>query len=67
MTFFQNHDVGPDNDFKYRFGGPSWHAAIAYNVLWTIRGVPCLYQGEGDPVPGWVAAGTSPATATPSR
>jgi glycosidase len=46
VTFFQNHDVGPDNDFKYRFGGETWKAAIVYNLLWTIRGIPCLYYGE---------------------
>jgi hypothetical protein len=31
VTFLQNHDVGPDNDFKYRFQGDTWMAAIAYN------------------------------------
>ncbi|HNY11622.1 MAG TPA: alpha-amylase family glycosyl hydrolase [Candidatus Wallbacteria bacterium] len=46
VTFFQNHDVGPDNDFKYRFGGESWMAALAYNLMWTARGIPCLYYGE---------------------
>jgi glycosidase len=46
VVFLQNHDVGPDNDFKYRFGGDTWMAAIAYNLLWTIRGIPCLYYGE---------------------
>ncbi|HET7500156.1 MAG TPA: alpha-amylase family glycosyl hydrolase [Kofleriaceae bacterium] len=46
VTFFQNHDVGPDNDFKFRFGGETWKAAVAYDLLWTIRGIPCLYQGE---------------------
>ena len=46
VTFFQNHDVGPDNDFKFRFSGETWKAASAYNLLWTIRGIPCLYQGE---------------------
>ena len=46
VTFFQNHDVGPDNDFKFRFGGETWKAAMAYNLLWTIRGIPCLYYGE---------------------
>jgi glycosidase len=46
VTFFQNHDVGPDNDFKYRFGGEAWKAALAYNLLWTVRGIPCLYYGE---------------------
>ncbi len=46
VTFFQNHDVGPDNDFKYRFGAETWKAALVYNLLWTIRGIPCLYYGE---------------------
>ncbi|MEA3640387.1 MAG: alpha-amylase family glycosyl hydrolase [Lamprobacter sp.] len=46
VTFLQNHDVGPDNDFKYRFKGEDWMAAAAYNLLWTARGIPCLYYGE---------------------
>ena len=46
VTFLQNHDVGPDNDFRYRFRGDDWMAACAYNLLWTIRGIPCLYYGE---------------------
>ena len=46
VTFLQNHDVGPDNDFKYRFNGDTWMAAATYNLLWTIRGIPCLYYGE---------------------
>ena len=46
VTFLQNHDVGPDNDFRFRFRGDDWMAASAYNLLWTIRGIPCLYQGE---------------------
>jgi glycosidase len=46
VTFLQNHDVGPDNDFRFRFRGDQWMAAAAYNLLWTIRGIPCLYFGE---------------------
>jgi 1,4-alpha-glucan branching enzyme len=46
VTFLQNHDVGPDNDFRFRFKGDQWMAAAAYNLLWTIRGIPCLYYGE---------------------
>lgn len=46
ITFLQNHDVGPDNDFRDRFRGEDWMAAAAYNVLWTVRGIPCLYYGE---------------------
>ncbi|GAB6051368.1 hypothetical protein JCM17960_01880 [Magnetospira thiophila] len=46
VTFLQNHDIGPDNDFKYRFKGDQWMAAAAYNLIWTLRGIPCLYYGE---------------------
>ena len=46
VTFLQNHDVGPDNDFRFRFRGEQWMAAAVYNMLWTIRGIPCLYFGE---------------------
>ncbi len=46
VTFLQNHDVGPDNDFKFRFKGDDWMAAAAYNLIWTARGIPCLYYGE---------------------
>ncbi len=46
VTFLQNHDVGPDNDFRFRFQGNTEWAAAAYNLLWTIRGIPCLYFGE---------------------
>ncbi len=46
VTFFQNHDVGPDNDFKYRYGGEEGNAAMAYNLMWTSRGIPTLYYGE---------------------
>ncbi len=46
VTFLQNHDVGPDNDFMFRFKGEQWMAAAAYNLLWTARGIPCLYYGE---------------------
>ncbi|MGF1613445.1 MAG: alpha-amylase family glycosyl hydrolase [Gammaproteobacteria bacterium] len=46
VTFLQNHDVGPDNDFRFRFRGEQWMAAAAYNLLWTLRGIPCLYYGE---------------------
>ncbi|GGX39825.1 alpha-amylase family glycosyl hydrolase [Saccharospirillum salsuginis] len=46
VTFFQNHDVGPDNDFKYRYCCSEENAALAYTLLWTLRGIPTLYYGE---------------------
>ncbi|VFN00696.1 MAG: Glycosidase [Candidatus Kentron sp. G] len=46
VTFLQNHDIGPDNDFMFRYKGEQWMAAATYNLLWTARGIPCLYYGE---------------------
>ncbi|MBN2196748.1 MAG: hypothetical protein JW751_28330 [Polyangiaceae bacterium] len=46
VTFLQNHDVGPDNDWRFRYKGERSMAAAAYDLLWTIRGIPCLYYGE---------------------
>jgi hypothetical protein len=45
VTFLDNHDVGPDNDFKYRYNGEDWALASSLNMLWTVRGIPCLYYG----------------------
>lgn len=46
VTFFHNYDAGPENGNLTRFSGDSWKAACAYNLLWTMRGVPMLLQGE---------------------
>ncbi len=46
ITFFQNQTRGHGPDHMSRFGGESWKAAIAYNLLWTMRGIPCLWFGE---------------------
>jgi len=46
VTFLQNHDIGPDNDFMFRYKGEQWMAAATYNMIWTVRGIPCLYFGE---------------------
>jgi glycosidase len=46
VTFFHNYDLGPEPGNLTRFAGDEWRAACAYNLIWTIRGVPCLLQGE---------------------
>ncbi|MEW6713244.1 MAG: alpha-amylase, partial [Candidatus Riflebacteria bacterium] len=46
ITFFHNFEMGPESGNLTRFSGEEWKAACAYNLLWTIRGVPCLFQGE---------------------
>ncbi|HQP38563.1 MAG TPA: alpha-amylase family glycosyl hydrolase, partial [Polyangiaceae bacterium] len=45
ITFLDNHDVGPQNDWKYRFAGTDQALASALNLLWTVRGIPCLFYG----------------------
>ncbi len=46
VTFFHNFDCGPETGNLTRFSGDSWKAACAYNLLWTMRGVPMLLMGE---------------------
>ncbi len=50
VTFFQNHDLTPDNTW---LGSGAQHccedrnnSALAYNVLWTVRGIPVMYAGD---------------------
>lgn len=45
VTFLDNHDIGPQNDWKYRFAGTDQALASALNLLWTVRGIPCLFYG----------------------
>ncbi len=45
VTFLDNHDVGPQNDWKFRFNGSDTALASALNLLWTVRGIPCLFYG----------------------
>ncbi|NLI79087.1 MAG: PKD domain-containing protein [Candidatus Riflebacteria bacterium] len=37
---------GPEADRRRRFAGEDWRAALAYTLVWTARGIPCLQQGE---------------------
>ncbi|MDD3147283.1 MAG: alpha-amylase family glycosyl hydrolase, partial [Candidatus Riflebacteria bacterium] len=46
ITFFHNYDLGPESGNLTRFSGDTWKAACAYNLLWTMRGVPMLLMGE---------------------
>jgi glycosidase len=45
VTFLDNHDIGPQNDWKYRFDGTDEALASALNLIWTVRGIPCLFYG----------------------
>ncbi len=46
VNFFHNYDVGPETGNLTRFSGETWKAACAYNLMWTLRGVPMLLMGE---------------------
>lgn len=45
VTFLDNHDFGPNNDWNRRFGGSGQNLAAALNFMWTWRGIPSLYYG----------------------
>jgi glycosidase len=45
VTFIDNHDIGPQNDWKYRFGGSDEALAAAQNLIWLVRGIPCSFYG----------------------
>lgn len=45
VTFLDNHDFGPNNDWNRRFGGSPQNLAAALNFMWTWRGIPSLYYG----------------------
>lgn len=45
VTFLDNHDFGPNNDWNRRFGGSAQNLAAALNFMWTWRGIPSLYYG----------------------
>jgi glycosidase len=45
ITFIDNHDIGPQNDWKYRFAGTDSALASALNLIFLVRGIPCLYYG----------------------
>lgn len=45
VTFLDNHDVGPQNDWKYRFAGSDQALASALNFLFLVRGIPSLFYG----------------------
>ena len=45
VTFIDNHDVGPQNDWNRRFAGEDHWLASGLNLLFTARGIPCVYYG----------------------
>jgi len=45
VTFLDNHDFGPNNDWNRRYGGDARNLTAALNFMWTWRGIPSLYYG----------------------
>ncbi len=45
VTFLDNHDIGPQNDWKYRYAGTDEALAGSLSFLWLVRGIPCLFYG----------------------
>lgn len=44
VTYVDSHDYGPDMDSRYDGGTQAW--AENLDVLFTFRGIPCLYYGS---------------------
>ncbi len=44
VTYVDSHDYGPDMDTRYNGGTQSW--AENLNLLFSFRGIPCLYYGS---------------------
>lgn len=45
VTFIDNHDIGPQNDWKYRFAGTDRALASALNLIFLARGIPAVFYG----------------------
>jgi|GEM_PF-1660195 len=45
VTFLDNHDFGPNNDWNRRFGNSPENLTAAMNFMFTWRGIPSFYYG----------------------
>ncbi len=45
VTWLDNHDFGPNNEWNCRFGGSAESLAACLNFMFTWRGIPCVYYG----------------------
>ena len=44
VMYVDSHDYGPDSDNRYNGGEQAW--AENMDLMWTFRGIPCLYYGS---------------------
>ncbi len=45
VTWLDNHDFGPNNDWNRRYGGSDENLAACMNFMFTWRGIPAVYYG----------------------
>lgn len=45
VTWLDNHDFGPNNDWNQRYSGSDENLAACMNFMFTWRGIPCVYYG----------------------
>jgi hypothetical protein len=45
VTWLDNHDFGPNNDWNRRYGGTDQNLAACMNFMFTWRGIPVVYYG----------------------
>ncbi len=45
VTWLDNHDFGPNNDWNRRYGGTDENLAACMNFMFTWRGIPSIYYG----------------------
>lgn len=45
LTWLDNHDFGPNNDWNQRYGGTAENLAACMNFMFTWRGIPVVYYG----------------------
>ena len=44
VMYVDSHDYGPDSDNRYNGGEQAW--AENMDLMWTFRGIPCIYYGS---------------------
>lgn len=45
LSWLDNHDFGPNNDWNQRYGGTEENLAACMNFMFTWRGIPVVYYG----------------------
>ena len=45
LTWLDNHDFGPNNDWNRRYSGSDENLAACLNFMFTWRGIPIVYYG----------------------